>query len=204
MARPAKPSEQEQKVNIKMNDLLKETGNAGSTCTDKAGERGIRWFKIYKDYFCAFWLPGVMFFLIQELPYAVMPFLSLPANPLMEMKTAFPLLEIFEKLFGILTVLLLIFVVNGKTGILLPGHLCKKALFLLALSFLALYYAGWYFYFNAYQSLALILILLVAMPPLYYMSLGLWRKNYPLAVNSVLFLIFHLTNVLTSFNNTNV
>jgi hypothetical protein len=35
VARPAKPSEQEQKVNIKMNDLLKETGNAGSTCTDK-------------------------------------------------------------------------------------------------------------------------------------------------------------------------
>ncbi|MDR2651683.1 MAG: hypothetical protein LBC68_05155 [Prevotellaceae bacterium] len=164
----------------------------------------IKWFKIYKDYFCGFWLPGMMFFLIQELPYAVMPFLSLPANPLMEMKTAFPLLEIFEKLFGILTVLLLTFVVNDKVIPSPSKHRCTKLLFLLALFFLVLYYAGWYFYFNGYQSLSLILILLVAMPPLYYMSLGLWRKNYPLAVNSFLFLLFHIVNVLTSLNNTSV
>jgi hypothetical protein len=30
LARPAKPSEQERKANINMNDLSKETGNAGS------------------------------------------------------------------------------------------------------------------------------------------------------------------------------
>jgi hypothetical protein len=162
----------------------------------------IKWFKIYKDYFCGFWLPGMMFCLIQELPYAVMPVLTLPTNPLMEMETAFSLLEIFEKLFGVLTVLLLTFVVNGRVCVSLSKHLYNNALFLLALSFLVLYYAGWYFYFSGYQSLSLILILLVAMPPLYYMSLGLWRKNYPLAVNSVFFLIFHTVNVWTSLNNT--
>jgi hypothetical protein len=144
-----------------------------------------------------------MFFLIQELPYAAMLFFHLPANPLMEMKTAIPVLEIFEKLFGILTIILLVFVTNGNVLVFPKKRLYNKLLLLLALSFLVLYYVGWYFYFRGCQSLALILILLVSMPPFYYMLLGLWRKNYPLAVNSVFFLLFHIANVGTSFNHAN-
>jgi hypothetical protein len=41
LARPAKPSEQERKANINMNDLLKETGNAVKTCTDKTDKGGL-------------------------------------------------------------------------------------------------------------------------------------------------------------------
>jgi hypothetical protein len=38
-ARPAKPSEQEQKGNIQMNDLSNETGNAGCTCMENPPKR---------------------------------------------------------------------------------------------------------------------------------------------------------------------
>jgi hypothetical protein len=158
----------------------------------------IKCFKIYKGYFCGFWLPGILFFLIQELPYVVMPFLSLSTNPLMKMKTAFPLLEVSEKLFGVLTILLLILPVHGKSAGLTSETLRYKIFFFLALFFLVLYFAGWYFYFSGYQSIKLMLTCLVAMPPLYYMSLGLWQKNHLLVINTAFFLIFHIANVWTS------
>jgi hypothetical protein len=160
----------------------------------------IKRFKIYGDYYWGVWLPGIAFFLIQELPYAVMPFLSLPANPLMEMKTYSPFLEIAEKLFGILTVVLLILLVNDKNAGLSFKTLRDKAFFFLSLFFLALYFVGWYFYFNGFQNITLILSCLVAMPPLYYMSLGLWRGNRPLVAGTVFFLIFHIANVWTSLS----
>jgi hypothetical protein len=157
-------------------------------------------FRIYGNYYFGVWLSGIVFFLIQELPYAVMPFLSLPANPLMEMKTYSYFLEIPEKLFGILTVVLLVLLMNDKSAGLPFKNLRDKTFFFLALFFLAVYFTGWWFYFSGIQSITLILSYLVAMPPLYYMSLGLWKKNRPLVVNTVFFLIFHIANVWTSLN----
>jgi hypothetical protein len=160
----------------------------------------IKGFRIFGNYYCGVWLLGIVFFLIQELPYAVMPFLSLPANPLMEMNPYSPFLEIAEKLFGILTVVLLVLLVNDKNTGLSFKTLRDKAFFFLSLFFLALYFVGWYFYFNGFQSITLILFCLVAMPPLYYMSLGLWRGNRPLIVSAVFFLVFHVANVWTSLS----
>jgi hypothetical protein len=158
----------------------------------------IRYFKIHKNYFFALWPAGLAFFLIQELPYAVMPFLSLPANVLMEMEIGRPVLEIMEKIFGILTIVLLVLLVNEKSERFPFGTWRDKSCFIFAMLFLAAYFTGWYFYFNGHQSVALILSLLVAPPPLYYLSLGLWKKNYPLVVTSVIFLMFHLANVGTN------
>ncbi|MDR2119222.1 MAG: hypothetical protein LBP25_06785 [Tannerellaceae bacterium] len=160
----------------------------------------IKWFGIYRDYCVGIWYPGILFFLIQELPYAVMPFVSMPANPLMEMQTYSPLLEIPEKLFGLLTVLLLILLVRDSDSRASRRTWRRSTFFYLSLFFLACYFAGWCFYFCGSQSVALILTCLVAMPPLYYMSLGIWKRNVPLAVNTAFFLLFHIANVWTSLH----
>jgi hypothetical protein len=57
------------------------------------------------------------------------------------------------------------------------------------------YFMGWAFYFNGYQSLPLIFCTLVALPPIYYSFIGLWRGNCVLAALGGLFLIAHLANV---------
>jgi hypothetical protein len=165
------------------------------------GKVVIKWFRIYGNYFCGVWPAGCAFFLIQELPYAVMPFLSLPANVLMEMEIGRPVFEIMEKIFGVLTVVLLVLLVNGKSERFPFGTWRDKSFFIFAMLFLSAYFTGWYFYFTGHQSVALILSLLVAPPPLYYMSLGLWKKHCPLVVVSAIFLIFHLANVWTNLTN---
>jgi hypothetical protein len=57
------------------------------------------------------------------------------------------------------------------------------------------YFTGWAFYFSGRQSLPLILCTLVALPPIYYAFIGLWRGNYVLAALGGLFLIAHSANV---------
>jgi hypothetical protein len=157
-------------------------------------------FRIYGNYYCRLWLPGIVFFLIQELPYAVMPFLSLTSNPLMEMQTSGHVLDVMEKLSGIMSVVLLVLPVNDKDADASLKISRNKIFFVLALLFLAVYFVGWWFYFNGFQRIAWMLSCLVAMPPLYYMSLGLWRRNRPLVIVAVFFLVFHIANVWTGLN----
>jgi hypothetical protein len=69
------------------------------------------------------------------------------------------------------------------------------AFFSVAIVAIAGYFIGWIFYFNGYQNLPLILCTLVALPPIYYSFIGLWRGNYVLAVVGGLFMFVHLANV---------
>lgn len=57
------------------------------------------------------------------------------------------------------------------------------------------YFIGWVFYYNGFQSLPLILCSLVALPPIYYAFIGLWRGNYVLAVLGGMFFLAHISNV---------
>ena len=40
------------------------------------------------------------------------------------------------------------------------------------------------------------MLFIVAMPPLYYVAIGLWRGNTPLAVTGVMFFAVHFIHVL--------
>ena len=40
------------------------------------------------------------------------------------------------------------------------------------------------------------MLFIVAMPPLYYVAIGLWRQNTPLAVTGAVFLTVHFFHVL--------
>ena len=142
---------------------------------------------------------GIILFFIQEIPYLIMPFIKLANNPLMEMLDTYPILNIFEKVLGIATVLSLIFIVNDDTQSLFPTLLKEKMFLFMSIIFLLGYYIGWIFYFNGYQSLILVLIMLVGFVPLYYTFIGLWRKNYIVVIMGVLFLLAHLANVWTSY-----
>ncbi|MDR2138162.1 MAG: hypothetical protein LBP50_01230 [Tannerella sp.] len=99
-----------------------------------------------------------------------------------------------------MSVVLLVLPVNDKDADASLKISRNKIFFVLALLFLAVYFVGWWFYFNGFQRIAWMLSCLVAMPPLYYMSLGLWRRNRPLVIVAVFFLVFHIANVWTGLN----
>lgn len=142
----------------------------------------VKWLHVTKKQYLGFWACGLVFFILQKLPYIVMPLIPLETNPLMEMQDRSMVLNAIEKTrsdakcFSIDTV--------------------KEKIYLgAALLALTGYFTGWIFYYNGFQSLPLMLCSLVALPPLYYSFIGLWRRNYLLTALGGMFLIAHIANV---------
>jgi hypothetical protein len=138
------------------------------------------------NYHLGFYLIGLLLFLLQEVPYMIMPFIKLKSNPIMEMKESSKVLNMLEKIFGTLSMIILFFVVtkgNNDIG------------FILMIVFLLLNYIGWFIYFKGYQYNWVMLLFIVMMPPLYYMSIGIWKENIILIIISIVFLFIHFTHV---------
>jgi hypothetical protein len=80
----------------------------------------------------------------------------------------------------------------------------KSSIFFLGLAALclALYYLAWIFYHQGVVAPWLLVGGLAAMPPVYFIFLGLWLKNYPLLISSVIFGITHIA--ITYANSSNI
>lgn len=146
---------------------------------------------LFKDYYLGIFLLGIVAILIQELPYIIMPFIKLNSNPIMEMKESSVVLNIFEKIFGILSMVLLVLIVKENDKWFSIKDLSEKIFFFVAIALIATNLIAWVFYFNGFQSIPLIIICLFAVVPLYYLFIGLWRKNYLLVISSAIFFIIH-------------
>ena len=155
----------------------------------------VKWLQITKNQYFGLFAFGFALFALQEMPYIVMPWIPLASNPRMEMQDKSVLLNAIEKALGVSCILVMFFLVSGdaKWFSLSPGK--ESVFFCIAVLAIVGYFIGWVFYFSGHQSLPLILGLLVAMPPIYYAFIGLWRSNYPLAILGGMFLIAHLSNV---------
>ena len=62
------------------------------------------------------------------------------------------------------------------------------------------YLGFWALYFTGHQSLFVMMLFIAAMPPLYYIAIGLWRLNIPLTVTGAIFLVIHFIHVLTNLS----
>ena len=72
----------------------------------------------------------------------------------------------------------------------------EKLFFILTIVILFTNFFGWGLYFAGHQSIFVMLFFIVAMPPLYYVAIGLWRQNTPLVVTGAVFLAVHFFHVL--------
>lgn len=157
-----------------------------------------KWFKIFKNQYFGFWAIGLLLFAIQELPYMIMPLLHLEQNPIMDMPTRSLFLDICEKVFGVLCIVTMILIVNKESRLFSVKSKNEIAFFAAAVGAIALNFVGWTLYFCGLQSVALMIIFLFALPPLYYLFVGLWRKNYFLVVVAGAFFAVHLANAFTN------
>jgi hypothetical protein len=155
----------------------------------------IKWVRITKTYWFGIFAVGLVLLFLQELPYIIMPLIPLESNLLLEMEDKIACLNFAEKTIGILCVLLMLFLVRADSKWFSPETRREKICFAIALAALLTYYIGWVLYFTGNQSLLVLLGILVAMPPIYYSFIGLWRRNTPLAVLGIVFLAVHMTNV---------
>lgn len=60
----------------------------------------VRWIKLFRDQYLGFWALGLLLFALQEIPYVVMPMLHLETNPIMNMTETSAVLDICEKVVG--------------------------------------------------------------------------------------------------------
>ena len=155
----------------------------------------VRWIRLFRDQYFGFWVLGLVLFAFQEIPYMVMPLFHLETNPIMNMTETSVALDICEKVLGSLCIALMVFIVHRDAVLfsIAPGR--ERLFFSLAVILLLANYAGWALYFNGHQSLFVMMLFIVVLPPLYYVAIGLWRQNTPLTVVGVVFLAVHFIHV---------
>ncbi|MBQ6595036.1 MAG: hypothetical protein IJH78_05175 [Clostridia bacterium] len=156
----------------------------------------VRWVKLFGDQYLGFWALGAILFAVQEIPYMLMPLFHLKADPIMTMTETSRSLDVCEKLLGSLCVALTVFVVHREAKPFSVSDAREKLFFALAVILLLANFSGWALYFTGHQGIPVMMLFIVALPPLYYAAIGLWRRNTPLSVCGVLFLAVHFIHVL--------
>ena len=156
----------------------------------------VRWVRIAGNQYLGFWALGLVLFAIQEIPYMLMPLFHLERNPIMNMTETSAALDMCEKILGSLCIALMVFVIHEKAIVFSVSNGREKLFFILAAVILLANFFGWALYFTGHQSTFVMMLFIVAMPPLYYVAIGFWRQNTPLAVFGAAFLAVHFSHVL--------
>ena len=114
----------------------------------------------------------------------------------MNMTESSPVLDICEKVLGSLCIALMVFVVQKDAKLFSVSDGQEKLFFTMAVILQLANFVGWALYFAGHQSVFVMMLFIVALPPLYYVAISLWRKNTPLMVTGILFFAVHFTHVL--------
>ena len=156
----------------------------------------VRWVKILENQYLGFWVLGLVLFALQEIPYMLMPLFHLETNPIMNMTETSAVLDVCEKILGSLCIALMVFIVHKDATLFSIANGREKLFFTLAMVILLTNFFGWGLYFTGHQSIFVMMFFLVLLPPLYYVTIGLWRQNVPLTATGAIFLAVHFTHVL--------
>ncbi|AWV31584.1 hypothetical protein MHH60_32265 [Paenibacillus sp. FSL H7-0716] len=139
-----------------------------------------------------FSLKGLLLYTLQLLPNIIWMLVPPANNVLTGNSSTHKTLNIIEGLFGVLTVILMVVLINKGEG-------SNSNLYIgLAVLFLAAYYISWMLYYNGVVAPWLLILGIASMPPLYFFFVGLWMKNYLLLVPCAIFGITHI--LITSMN----
>lgn len=144
------------------------------------------------NYTFGFSLTGLTLYVLQLLPNLIW-LLVPPANNILAKNSAiWPALNMLEKVCGILTVALLILLINKG------GQRNSNFYLGLAMIFLLGYYLAWIFYYKGIVSPLVLIVGIAAMPPLYFLLVGVWLRNYVALIPGVVFGVVHV--VITCLN----
>ena len=152
-----------------------------------------------RKYKFGFWPVGLLFLVLQKIPYFVIPLMNLQNNPILKTRVS-PVCELIDQILALCCTASMLFVISSdysRVGLNTPA---EKKCFFAVLGTIMLNYFGWLLYFAGYQNPVLMMIFLVMLPPLYYFFIGLWRHNRILSWSAGIFGLFHCIHMLVNFS----
>lgn len=159
----------------------------------------LKFVHLFKNYYLGISFIGIVAFVIQEIPYIIMPFIKPAANPIMNMQNEIKWIETIQGILGMLSMILLMLIVRDDVKSFSITTTKDKAFFALTVFMILINFVGWTFYYLGYQYGWLIVISQFAVVPLYYLFFGLWKSNYLLVGTATLFFIIHTINGFLNF-----
>ena len=154
---------------------------------------------LYKNYYLGISFIGIIAFVIQEIPYMIMPLVKPESNPIMNMQDESKLLQIIQGVLGTLSMVLLMLIVRDDVSFFSIETSRDKAFFVSTLVMILFNFIGWTLYYTGHQISWVIVISQFAVVPLYYLFFGLWKYNYPLVMTAAMFFAIHTINGYMNF-----
>ena len=159
----------------------------------------IKLLHLFKNYYLGISFVGIIAFAIQEIPYMIMPIIKLKSNPIMNMQNEIPWIEKTQGIFGVLSMIFCILIVNDNNKFFSIATYKEKGFFAITVLMILIDFIGWVFYYLGFQYSWLIVISQFAVVPLYYLFFGLWKSNYLLVSTASVFFIIHTINGYVNF-----
>ena len=163
------------------------------------GNSVIKFVHLFRNYYLGISFIGIIAFIIQEIPYIIMPLIKPTSNPIMNMQNEIQWIEKVQGLVGILSMFLLMLIVRDDIKLFSISTTKEKTFFALTIGMILINFVGWTFYYLGYQYGWLIVVSQFAVVPLYYLFFGLWKSNYLLVGTASLFFIIHTINGYMNF-----
>lgn len=154
---------------------------------------------LYKNYYFGISFIGIIAFVIQEIPYMIMPLVKPESNPIMNMQNESKLLQIIQGVLGTLSMVLLMLIVRDDVSFFSIETSRDKVFFVSTLVMILFNFIGWTLYYTGHQISWVIVISQFAVVPLYYLFFGLWKYNYPLVMTAAMFFAIHTINGYMNF-----
>ena len=154
---------------------------------------------LFKNYYLGISFIGIIAFVIQEIPYMIMPLVKPESNPIMNMQNESKLLQIIQGVLGTLSMVLLMLIVRDDVSFFSIETSRDKVFFVSTLVMILFNFIGWTLYYTGHQISWVIVISQFAVVPLYYLFFGLWKYNYPLVMTAAMFFAIHTINGYMNF-----
>ena len=111
----------------------------------------IKFVHLFKNYYLGISFIGVIAFVIQEIPYIIMPFIKPASNPIMNMQNEIQWIEKVQGLVGVLSMFLLMIIVRDDVKIFSIETKKEKVFLTLTVLMILINFVGWTFYYFGYQ-----------------------------------------------------
>ncbi len=159
----------------------------------------LKFIHLFKNYYLGISFIGIAAFVIQEIPYIVMPLIKPASNPIMNMTNEIKWIETAQGIFGMLSMIMLMLIVRDDVRLIPQETTRDRTFFFLMALMILINFIGWIFYYTGHQYGWLIIISQFAVVPLYYLFFGLWKSNYLLVGTAVVFFVIHTINGIMNF-----
>lgn len=159
----------------------------------------LKFIHLFKNYYLGISFVGIVAFVVQEIPYIIMPLIKPASNPIMNMTNEIKWIETVQGIFGALSMIFLIVIVRDDVKLIPRETIKDKVFFFVMVLMILINFIGWTLYYMGHQYGWLIVISQFAVVPLYYLFYGLWKSNYLLVGTAIPFFMIHTINGIMNF-----